>query len=29
MKKIFLVLTLLIFGVMSCGKKDNGDKELD
>ena len=28
MKKIFLVLTLLIFGVMSCGKKDNGDKKL-
>ena len=28
MKKIFLVLTLLIFGVMSCGKKDNGEKKL-
>ena len=28
MKKIFLVLALLIFGVMSCGKKENGDKKL-
>ena len=28
MKKIFLVLALLIFGIMSCGKKDNGEKKL-
>ena len=28
MKKILLVLALLIFGIMSCGKKDNGEKKL-
>ena len=28
MKKVFLVLTLVIFGIMSCGKKDSGEKKL-
>ncbi|BBM44981.1 family 3 extracellular solute-binding protein [Leptotrichia trevisanii] len=28
MKKVFLVLTLVIFGIMSCGKKDSGQKKL-
>jgi ABC-type amino acid transport/signal transduction systems, periplasmic component/domain len=28
MKKIFLMITLVIFGIISCGKKDNGEKKL-
>ena len=28
MKKVFLVLTLVIFGLVSCGKKDSGQKKL-
>ena len=28
MKKVFLVLALVIFGLVSCGKKDSGQKKL-
>ena len=28
MKKIFLMITLVIFGIISCVKKDNGEKKL-